>query len=95
MKGVYKTKEGSKVEVLNFDEANKIAYAKIGDDTRWHGENEYGTWEKDGVESVETGGEGPPVIVNQEQEELLVEPDTTPTEIVEEKKKPGRKKKTE
>lgn len=48
MKGVYKTKEGSKVEVIDFDEANKIAMIKLNDSqNKWVDEAEYSTWEKE------------------------------------------------
>lgn len=47
MKGIYKTKEGSKVEVIDFDEANKIALIKLSEQqNKWVDESEYSTWEK-------------------------------------------------
>lgn len=52
MKGEYRTKEGSKVEVLNFDEVNKIAYATINGESKWYPESDYSTWEKEGEESI-------------------------------------------
>jgi hypothetical protein len=48
MKGVYKTKEGSKIEVLDFDEANKMVRTESG----WVGFPEYSTWEKEGQEDI-------------------------------------------
>ena len=76
MKGIYKTKEGSKVEVLDFDEANKIAMiSNDGLQNRWVDEKEYSTWEKEGVElvEIEAGGEAPPVYVEETQTEETTE----------------------
>jgi len=50
MKGLYKTQDGSKVEVIDFDEANKMVRISTG----WVGEPEYSTWEKEGVDETET-----------------------------------------
>ena len=86
MKGIYKTKEGSKVEVLDFDEANKIAMiSNDGLQNRWVDEKEYSTWEKEGVElvEVETGGEAPPVYVEETEVEQVAE--EAPVSIEEEK----------
>lgn len=54
MKGLYKTQDGSKVEVLDFDEANKIVRTSSG----WVGEPEYSTWVKEGEqEATDVGSE--------------------------------------
>lgn len=46
MKGKYTTPTGKEVEVLDFDEANKMVYADLGEgDKRWIGEPEYKEWE--------------------------------------------------
>ena len=76
MKGIYKTKEGSKVEVLDFDEANKIAMiSNDGLQNRWVDEKEYSTWEKEGagLVEVETGCEAPPVYVEETKTEETTE----------------------
>ena len=84
MKGIYKTKEGSKVEVLDFDEANKIAMIKISDtQNRWVDESEYSGWVAEGEEPAtdETANE----ISSEETREESAEP----------KQKKTRKKKEE
>lgn len=53
MKGIYTTKEGQKVEVVDFDEANKIAMIKLDElQSRWVSEDEYLSWVKEGCEIV-------------------------------------------
>lgn len=48
MKGIYKTKEGQKVEVVDFDEANKIVMIKLDElQNKWVDESEYLEWESE------------------------------------------------
>lgn len=71
MKGIYKTKEGQKVEVLDFDEANKIAMISVdGLQNKWVDEKEYSTWEKEGEEETE---EPEPTIEVEEIEPQVVD----------------------
>ncbi len=45
MKGKYKTKEDKEVEVLDFDEANNIAYVDFGDgEKKWVADSEFSEW---------------------------------------------------
>lgn len=55
MKGVYKTKDGNKIEVLDFDEENKMVRVESG----WVGFPEYSTWEKEGMEEASVKSEQP------------------------------------
>lgn len=74
MKGKYKTKEGSKVQVLNFDEANKIAYATIDGESKWYPESDYSLWEKEDAEELveEEDLSEPEIEETNEQEEQVV-----------------------
>lgn len=85
MKGQYKTKEGSKVEVLNFDEANKIAYATIDGESKWYPESDYSLWEREDNELLITEEESE---TEQEHKEPVVE------ENIEEKAPEVKKKRT-
>lgn len=68
MKGIYKTKEGSKVEVIDFDEANKILMIKLNDSqNKWIDEAEYSTWVQEGeneamLENEELVDEEAPIV---------------------------------
>jgi len=55
MKGNYITQEGEIREVVDFDEANKMAYVKVaGSQFKWYGEPEYLNWKKEGgLEAIE------------------------------------------
>lgn len=89
MKGVYKTKEGQKVEVLDFDEANKIAMIQIdGLQNKWVDEKEYLTWEKEGIDVVEHVDEATIVVTIGEakEEEVIEESDEEMTESVKKKR---------
>ena len=77
MKGQYRTKDGSKVEVVDFDEANKMV--RINE--RWVGEPEYSEWE-----SLENE---PAVSLEEPSEELSNEESEPETKA----KKPAKKKK--
>lgn len=66
MKGIYKTKEGSKVEVLNFDEANKIVMIKVDElRNKWVDEAEYKEWEP-------VDQEQPQEPINQEESKVEI-----------------------
>lgn len=54
MKGTYTTKSGDKVEVLNFDAENNIAYVDFGGEKRWVGQCDYIDWASDSVEVAAT-----------------------------------------
>ena len=83
MKGTYKTKEGSKVEVLDFDEANKIAMIKVDDvQNKWVDENEYKHWEL--LESLSTQEI---VEVVEEAEEIPEEKEVKPKRTYKKKTK--------
>lgn len=93
MKGVYKTKEGQKVEVLDFDEANKIAMIQVdGLQNKWVDEKEYLTWDKEGIDVVKSVDETTHIVTIEEaKEEIVEESDEETTELV--KKKRTYKKK--
>ena len=91
MKGVYKTKEGSKVEVIDFDEANKIAMIKVDElQNRWVDESEYKQWESIG-ETIDEPSIEEPESEDSElgEESVSYEPTTTSEEIKIEEEKPS------
>lgn len=108
MKGKYKTQSGETVEVLNFDENNKIAYVDFGNgDVHWTAQSDYGGWtsvdkkssepivEQEEIKEEDVSEPVPDVVeeVNEEtQTEHTEEPSATTEEVVE-KPKRGRKKK--
>lgn len=72
MKGHYKTKEGSKVEVVNFDEANKIVMIRVDElRNRWVDETEYREWESLDEKPVEP-----------QPEEITIPYEETPTTVL-------------
>jgi len=101
MKGKYKTPEGQIVEVIDFDEPNKMAYIPLGGGQfKWYTEKEYTTWVKEGDEEVVAVEEVQPEPI---QEEIIVEvpieePIVEEVQVVEEVKeapvKKTKKKKT-
>lgn len=53
--GTYKTTSGQEIEVLSFDEENKIAYVHlISGQYKWYSESEYSTWTSNDTATVET-----------------------------------------
>lgn len=58
MNGKYKTPDGKEVMVLEFDEPNKLVFAKFSNgDKKWVGRQEYSEWMKEGEDIIYTGSE--------------------------------------
>jgi len=70
MKGNYVTPTGEVKNVVDFDEANKIACVRLGNtNNQWVHESEYSTWIKQEEETPDAGSEEIADVIEETKEE--------------------------